>query len=368
MRTPRLSLACAAALLMLALGCNKQPSTSAAPTDQQLSSDVQSKLQSESALSGQNIHVAVNNGVVTLSGSANDAASRALAGNDAGSVAGVRTVVNNLEVQPGATTAAAAPPPARAQEPEPAPARERRHHRDARPSPDHPMDNSAPDTSQTAYTPPAPAQQPAQASEPAPPPPPPQPVERTVTLAAGTVVPVRVTESLDSEHAQPDQTFHGSLAADLMRDGEVAIPRGTPVLGRVVDAKSAAHFKGNSLLSLELTRVDLPGNKMSIYTDAYSKQGAGRGKNTAEKAGGGAVLGTIIGALAGGGKGAAIGAIAGAGAGTGINAATRGQQVQIPSETVINFTLSQPLSFTTTATPGSARPDYEPTLNQRPPQ
>jgi hypothetical protein len=35
---------------------------------------------------------------------------------------------------------------------------------------------------------------------------------------------------------------------------------------------------------------------------------------------------------------------------------------------VINYTLSQPLSFTTTATPGSARPDYEPTLNQRPPQ
>jgi hypothetical protein len=137
----------------------------------------------------------------------------------------------------------------------------------------------------------------------------------------------------------------------------------------VVDAKSAAHFKGNALLSLELTRIDLPGNKMSVYTDAYSKEGAGRGKNTAEKAGGGALLGTVIGALAGGGKGAAIGAIAGAGAGTGINAATRGQQVQIPSETVINFTLQQPLSFTVTVNPGgSPRQPYEPTLNQRPPQ
>ena len=368
MRTPRFSLACAAALLMLALGCNKQSST-AAPTDQQLTSNVQAKLQSESALAGQNIQVAASNGVVTLTGSANDAASRALAGNDAGAVPGVKTVVNNLEVQP-ATAAAAAPPPAA--EPEPAPAPQPRHRHDARPRPDHPADTSGPDMSQTAYNTPAPAPAPANSATSAPPPPPapPVPIQRTITLAAGTVVPVRITEALDSEHAQPDQAFHGTLAADLMRNGTVAIPQGTPVLGRVVDAKSAAHFKGSSLLSIELTRIDLPGNKMSVFTDAFSKEGAGRGKNTAEKAGGGALLGTVIGALAGGGKGAAIGAIAGAGAGTGINAATHGQQVQIPSETLINFTLQQPLSFTVTVTPGGSAPrqPYEPTLNQRPPQ
>lgn len=366
MKTSRVSLACVVALLLFAAGCNKQ-SASSAPSDQQLTTNVQSKLQAESALAGQNIQVAVNGGVVTLSGTASDAASRALAGNDAGAIPGVKTVVNNLEVAP-ATTAQSAPPPSPEPAPAPAPAPTRDRHRHDRHRSDASYD-SAPAMSQNV----PPAAAPGPASEPAPasaPPPPPQPVQKTITLATGTVIPVRITESLNSENAQPDDTFHGSLASDLSHNGRVVIPQGTPVLGRVVEAKNATHFKGNSLLSVELTRIDLASNKMSVVTDAFSKEGAGRGKNTAEKAGGGAVLGTLIGALAGGGKGAAIGAIAGAGAGTGINAATRGQQVQIPSETVINFTLQQPLSFTITITPGASnqRQPYEPTLNQRPPQ
>lgn len=368
MKTSRVSLACVVALLMFATGCNRQAATSA-PTDQQLTTNVQAKLQAESALSGQNIQVATNSGVVTLSGTAADAASRALAGNDAGAVPGVKTVVNNLEVQP-ATTAQSAPPPAPAPEPVPAPAPARERHRHDR----HASEASYTAQPTIAQSTPPPATAPAPAPEPAPvsapPPPPPQPVQKTITLATGTVVPVRITESLNSESSQPDETFHGTLAADLVHDGRVVIPQGTPVLGRVVEAKSAAHFKGNSLLSLELTRIDMGANKMSVVTDPFSKEGAGRGKNTAEKAGGGALLGTVIGALAGGGKGAAIGAVAGAGAGTGVNAATRGQQVQIPSETLINFTLQQPLSFTITIMPGSSnqRQSYEPTLNQRPPQ
>lgn len=363
MKTSRVSLACVVALL-LSTGCNKQTATSA-PSDQQLTTNAQAKLQGENALAGQNIQVAVKDGVVTLSGTASDAASRALAGNDVGSIPGVKTVVNNLDVQP-ATTAQSAPPPSQpAPAPVPAPVRERHRH-DRHVS--HASDSAESTMAQNA--PPAAAPTP----EPAPvntaPPPPPQPIQRTITLATGTVIPVRITESLNSETSQPDDTFHGTLASDLVRNGIVAIPQGTPVLGRVVEAKSAAHFKGSSLLSLELTRIDMAGNRMSVVTDAFSKEGAGRGKNTAEKAGGGALLGTVIGALAGGGKGAAIGAIAGAGAGTGINAATRGQQVQIPSEMLINFTLQQPLSFTITVTPGGSnqRQPYEPTLNQRPPQ
>jgi len=48
--------------------------------------------------------------------------------------------------------------------------------------------------------------------------------------------------------------------------------------------------------------------------------------------------------LAGGGKGAAIGAAAGAGVGGGVQAATKGQQIKLPSETVLNFTLQQAIT------------------------
>lgn len=372
MRTPRLLLACVATLAMLAAGCNKQSSAAPAQTDQQLTSSVQTKLQSEGALAGQNIQVAVNSGVVTLSGTAADPASRALAGNDAGAVSGVKTVVNNLEVQP-ATTAASTPAPSPSPASSPAPSappvpESHRHHRDTQPRAEPVADTTVASAPQADQPAPAPAPAPVSAPTPLPPPPPPQPVQKTVTLAVGTVIPVRITESLDSESAQPDQTFHGTLAADLVRGSIIAIPQGTPVLGRVVDARSAAHFKGSALISLELTRLDMAGNRMAVVTDTFAKEGAGRGKNTAEKAGGGAILGSVIGALAGGGKGAAIGAVAGAGAGTGINAATRGKQVQIPSETLINFTLQDPLSFTVTVMLGSSGPRQadEPTLNQRP--
>jgi hypothetical protein len=181
------------------------------------------------------------------------------------------------------------------------------------------------------------------------------------------VIPVRVDDNLSSATAQVDQSFHASLAADLVRDGMVVVPQGTPVLGRIADAQDAAHFSGSALLSLELTRIDLRDHHFPIVTEAWAQRGAGRGSNTAKKAAGGAILGTVIGALAGGGKGAAIGAAAGAGAGTGINAASRGQQVQVASETLINFTLQSPLTVTTTnPPPGPQSQQPEPGLQQRP--
>ena len=177
---------------------------------------------------------------------------------------------------------------------------------------------------------------------------------KEVTLPAGTIVPVRITETLDSKTAQPNDVFHGSLAGDLGIDGRIAIPHGTPVMGRIVDAREAAHFKGSSLLNIELTELSTHGKKIALVTDSYIKEGAGRGKNTAEKAGGGAAFGAIVGALAGGGKGAAIGALAGGAAGTGVNAVTHGQQTVIPTETLINFRLQSPVTVTVTIPPSGS--------------
>lgn len=325
-------------LLAFTSGCKNRTATTAqqpaARTDQQITSDIQAKINGESALNGQNIQVAVQDGKVTLSGQANDEASRALAANDAGSVDGVKQVLNNLEVQPAAA-AAAAPAPA------PAPATHERARKKSAATYQEPSSQQQ----ASSATPSAPVSEPVRTVPP--PAAPPQPVVKTVTIPAGTVVPVRLTDTLNSQTAQPNQTFHGSLAGDLIADGMVAIPQGASVTGRVVDAKDAAHFSGSSLLSIELTGINARGQHIQVVTDAYSKQGAGRGKNTAAKVGGGAALGAIIGALAGGGKGAAIGAAAGGGLGAGANTITRGQQVQLSPETLINFRLQSPITVTT---------------------
>jgi BON domain len=346
-----------ALVLGLAAGCKNQP---AARTDQQISSDIQAKINGEGALAQQSIQVSVASGVATLTGTVTDEASRALAGNDSGTVAGVKTVVNNLTVQAAqsAPPPAAQPVPQTAQsEPPPAqrPERDKRHRdrqKDEAPAAPAPPEQVA----EVAPPPPPPAQE-----TPAPPPPlppaPPKPVTKLITLDAGTVVAVRITETLDSKTAQPNDVFHGSIAGDLSSQGVVVIPRGAPVIGRIVDAKEAAHFKGNSMLSLELTEVTARGQNVTLVTDTYSKEGEGRGKNTAEKVGGGAALGSIIGALAGGGKGAVIGGLAGGAAGTGVNAATRGQQTVIPTETLINFRLQSPITVKVTIPPSGADED-----------
>ena len=102
------------------------------------------------------------------------------------------------------------------------------------------------------------------------------------------------------------------------------------------------------MLVLQLDRLSAGGKNYSIQTDQYSRKGSSRGKNTAEKVGAGAGIGAIIGAIAGGGKGAAIGAAAGGGLGGGVQAATKGQQIKLPSETVLNFTLQSPLTVVVT--------------------
>jgi hypothetical protein len=339
-----IALALAAGLLA---GCKSQR------TDQQIAADIQTKIQGESALSQQNIQVGVANGVATLSGSVSDDASRALAGNDSGTIAGVKSVVNNLTVQtPQQATAASTPVATQPAQTTPAP---------AKPSSAQPERNrSRFEQKRSASQPvPQPVQQVAQTAPPAPiksvaPAAPPQPVVKQVALPAGTALPIRITEALDTKTAQSNDAFHGSVASDIEVQGVVAIPHGSPVMGRIVEARQAAHFKGSALLTLELTAVTAHGNKITLVTDPFTKEGAGRGKNTAAKTGGGAVLGSIIGGLAGGGKGAVIGGLAGAGAGTGVNAATRGQEIEIPSETLINFRLQSPVSLSITVSPSGA--------------
>jgi hypothetical protein len=369
-RTQSLQAALLSGLVLLGVGCtkptaSKQPATQtqpAPPNDAAIASDVQSRLAAESALAGQNIQANVQNGVVTLNGSANSDAARALAGNDAGAAAGVKTVINDLTVAPA--VAAQAPAPAPAAPVEHRTKKAERHHKAA-------QTNSAQnDTPPPAEAPPAQAyQEPVRTVPPPPPPTPPQPVTRRVTIPNGTTLPIRMTDSLETGQTQQGQIFHGTLANDILSGDAVALPRGTSVTGRVIEAKDAAHFAGSSMLSIELTGIDMKGQQVSVVTAPYVQQGKGRGKNTAMKTGGGAALGAIIGGLAGGGRGAAIGAASGGGIGAGVNGVTRGEQVKIPAETLVNFQLQSPVTVTTTTHPADAPQSFNesdnPQLQQR---
>jgi hypothetical protein len=171
-----------------------------------------------------------------------------------------------------------------------------------------------------------------------------QPVaaDGNVTIPAGQSILVRMIDGVDSSKNHVGDIFHASLETDLTVNGTLVARKGTDVYGRLAEAKEAGHISGSSELQLELTRMVIDGRDYPVVSSDYTLQGKGRGKNTAEKVGGGAALGAIIGAIAGGGKGAAIGAGVGGGAGGAVQVLTRGQQVKVPSETLLEFRLQQP--------------------------
>jgi hypothetical protein len=162
-----------------------------------------------------------------------------------------------------------------------------------------------------------------------------------VTVAAGTQISVRTSDTIDSAKSQVGDRFQASLEEPLTVDGNVVVAKGADVYGRLTEAKQSGTFTGKSNLRLELTGIVVDGRTVPLTTGDYEVAGKSRTASTAKRSVGGAAVGSIIGALAGGGKGAAIGAGVGAGAGAGSEVITKGDQVKVPSETVLDFTLQQ---------------------------
>ena len=354
-----------AIILGLGLGCAKKPD------DAKISSEIQDKFSQDSGLGTKQLSVKAEGGVVTLTGTVDNDAQREAAGKQAASIAGVKTVINNLEVgnvgKPSAvaeTAPPAATPPAPADKARPAsitkPAKaakasKARHNsgesqKAADGSGEQPVsgdsatqqasnDNMAPPAGNTATA----AEQP------------PPPAPKKLIIDQGTQLTVRLIDPIDSEKNQTGDTFRATLNAPLTSDGEEAVPAGVELVGHLIEVKSAGKFAGQSSVVMQLDSLRSGGRTYNIQTDQYSKKGSSRGKNTAEKVGAGAAIGGIIGAIAGGGKGAAIGAAAGAGVGGGVQSASKSQQIKLPSETVLNFTLQQPVTVVQAAPADATR-------------
>lgn len=341
------------AVLSLGLGCAK------APNDSQLTQQIQSKFSQDSGLQQKPISVQTSAGVVTLSGTVDNDAQRVAAARYASAAPGVKQVVNNLEVgaalatPPATQTANALPPtkPQSATKPQAGIPRRQNGGTSAGRDPSE-WDSPAAESSNAASGGGATADQMASAdssasqppAEPSAPPPPPAP--KVLTIESGTSVIIRLVDAINSETAQSGETFRAALDSPLSSNDEVAIPAGYTVEGHVVDVKSAGKFAGQSLLVLQLDRLSVGSKSYILQTDRLRRQGSNRSTNTAEKVGGGAAIGAILGGILGGGKGAGIGAAAGGGVGGGVQAAGKAEQVKLASETVLKFTLQEPLTVT----------------------
>ena len=167
--------------------------------------------------------------------------------------------------------------------------------------------------------------------------------DRQVTVPAGTQILIRMIDSVDSREPAGHR-FTASLETNLQVGNVVVAPRGSTIYGRLASASSAGRMAGSSELTLEMTDLVIDGTVYPLITSTYEIKGSGKGSNTAKDVIGGTGLGALIGGLAGGGKGAGIGALAGAAGGTAIAASRRGQQLLIPSESLLEFWLEQPVT------------------------
>jgi len=279
----------------LSVGCSKHP------TDEQIQSDIQTKVATDPEVKDSNVAVVAKEGKVTLTGKVKSATAEKKLQQIAKEEPGVSDVVDQTSVDSSASAAA-----------EPAPA---------------PVAANA---------------QPAPAPAPLPPPPPPKPI----VVPTGTVLTVRLVQPLSSKTSQAGGTFSATMAHPITIDGNTVIPQGAKAFGIVRDAKKAGKFKGGAVLSLGLTSIIVDGQHYNIVTDNASQETKGKGKRTAGLMAGGAGGGAAIGGLAGGGKGAAIGALVGVTAGAiGAGASGNNRDIELPSESALTFALTQRLTL-----------------------
>ena len=324
-------------VLLLAVSFTASCSRLRAPSDDAIATDIKAKMFSEPLLKNASVEVSTHGGVVTLTGHVPDDSAHLAAYKIATQEKGVSQVNDQISVAIAQATPDLDAPAAAAPEPE----RKARSPRRSR------TERAAKGRESALVSAPAPASEPAPASPVAPAPaPPPQPI--TVAVPANTIVTVRTIESIDSKTNHAGELFKASLDAPVVVDNRVVVPVRADTYVKLVDARSAGHMTGRSELALELSSIAFQGKTYNLVSSDVKETGASRGQQTAKRVGAGAALGALIGAVAGGGKGAAIGAAVGGGAGTGAQILTHGQQVRIPSETRLDFTLQQPVDITYT--------------------
>lgn len=168
-----------------------------------------------------------------------------------------------------------------------------------------------------------------------------------VTLKQGTMLRVRIGETIAASARQPGDEFLATLEEPLVIDGFIIADRGAHVQGRVVEAQPAGKVKGVSRLGLELARIHTTDNQwVKIRTEEYVQEGKTAKKRDLAEVIGGSGLGALIGAAAGGGAGAAVGAAAGGMAGGAVVLNQRGPEATVPVESRITFRVTQPVRIT----------------------
>ena len=181
-----------------------------------------------------------------------------------------------------------------------------------------------------------------------PPAPPPRPATRT--LSSGARFDVAATDTISSRTAKIGDTFSARVIEDVKNAaGQVVIPAGATINGKITEVKPAPNPKTPGTLTLAVTSVTVGGNTYPIdaNVDSLETVHKGRGVTTgdAAKVGAGAAAGAILGRVIGGNsKGTVIGGVVGGIAGAGVATTTKDSDIVLPAGAHIIVRLTKDLT------------------------
>jgi hypothetical protein len=153
-----------------------------------------------------------------------------------------------------------------------------------------------------------------------------------VTLPSGSVIPVRLSDEVNSSHDKAGELYTGTIDPSVLVDDHVVIPRGTEAHIRAVEVKKGGHLHGKAKVRLELVSLIVNGERLGIETDQPSKkEGTAHAKASAEAKKGPDGAGVMTGNP---------GAVAGP-----VIAAFSAAKVDVKPGSRIEFTLVAPFTF-----------------------
>lgn len=178
---------------------------------------------------------------------------------------------------------------------------------------------------------------------------------------AGLTTKAVLSQPLSSETTYQGATVTATLPDALIYQGEVIAPAGSTIYGTAIDVRKAGRAKHNGEIYVRFNYITTPqGYRVPISAIIKTTDNTGRlmggtkkdaavdyAKETAIGAGGGAILGTVMGAVSGGsvGKGAIYGTAIGAGGGVVKGLIDKGSPVEIPTGAMLDIYFDQPITI-----------------------
>jgi hypothetical protein len=185
------------------------------------------------------------------------------------------------------------------------------------------------------------------------------------TLGDGAVIRVRLMDRLSTAMNQSGDAFRARVVSDVIQDGQVLIPAGSEIDGKVADV-SSGHFAGHGSMRLEPEVVILSdGSRFHLFAQTSGAPGStsrvgsegditpgSRLKKVGIEYGGATGAGVVTGAILGGPGGALAGGIIGASVIT-VHLLVDHPQATLDDGAVLLFTLDEPLQLVPAAQTGN---------------